>query len=174
MFMDPKTLLSMCNLQITDSVADFGAGSGFVARAATTLVTSGAVFAVEINKDIIARLAREVTELQIQNLHPIWGDIEVVGGSKLADASMDFVILSNIMFHLDDKEGCIKEVRRVLKDGGRVLLADWSESFGGMGPQPQAVFAKDRAKALFQQAGFSILNDMLPAGEHHYAILFHK
>lgn len=174
MFMDPAQLLASCNLQITDSVADFGAGSGFVARAAAQIVTQGNVFAIEINRDIVARLTREVAELQISNIHPIWGDIEISGGTKLADESMDFVILSNALFHLDDKQGCFKEVHRVLKPGGRALIVDWTDSFGGMGPRPQAVFAKEQAKELSARLGFSFLSENLPAGDHHYAILVKK
>ncbi len=91
MFMDPAQTLAACNLQTTDTVADFGAGSGFVARAAAALVPSGTVFAIEINRDIVARLTREVAENNIKNIQTLWGDIEVKGGSQLADASADFI-----------------------------------------------------------------------------------
>jgi hypothetical protein len=52
--------------------------------------------------------------------------------------------------------------------------SDWSESFGGMGPRPQAVVTKEMAVALATRYGFQVQNDTLPAGEHHYAILFRK
>lgn len=174
MFMDPSSMLAICNLQSTDSVADFGAGSGFISRAASKLVPQGHVFAIEINKDIVARLTREVEEMNLGNVKPIWGDIEINGGSKLADNSVDFVILSNIMFHLDDKSGCINEARRVLKPTGRALLIDWSDSFGGMGPKSSDIFSKDSAIDLFSKFGFTILNKDMDAGDHHYAILFRK
>jgi ubiquinone/menaquinone biosynthesis C-methylase UbiE len=87
---------------------------------------------------------------------------------------MDFVILSNVLFHLEDKQGCAKEVVRVLKDGGRVLIVDWSESFGGMGPVPTQVVPADRAAAFFTSLGLTVLTTTLPAGDHHYAILLKK
>lgn len=174
MFMDPTALIASCNLQATDSVADFGAGSGFVARAAAVLVPSGNVFAIEINRDIVARLTREASDMHIGNLHPLWGDIEIKGGSKLGDRSMDMVIISNTLYHLEDKEGCLKEANRVLKPGGRLLLVDWSESFGGMGPRPQSIVSKQVALELAKRFGFELLTDKLQAGEHHYAILLTK
>ncbi len=172
--MDPVSILSICNLQITDSIADFGAGSGFVAKAAASIVTQGNVFAIEINKDIVTRLTREIDQMKITNIHPIWGDIEVNEGTKLSNDSMDFVILSNVMFHLDDKVGCIKEAYRVLKTGGRIIMIDWSESFGGMGPSKDSVFSKESAIKLFSSIGFSTMNESIEAGDHHYAILFKK
>lgn len=174
MFMEPSSILALCNLQSTDSVADFGAGSGFLSRAAAALVPQGDVFAIEIHRDIVARLTREAIDMGLKNLHPLWGDIEIDGGSKLGDASMDMVILSNVLFHLEDKEGCLKEASRVLKPGGRMLVVDWTDSFGGLGPRPQAVITKETAVALCTRFGFTMQTDTLPAGDHHYAILFKK
>lgn len=174
MFMDPLHTLSACNLQTTDIVADFGAGSGFVAYAAARLVPHGQVFAIEINRDIIARLTREVAERRIKNVIPLWGDIEVPGGTQLKDESVDFVILSNIFFQLEDKQGCLLEVYRILRQEGRVLLVDWSESFAGMGPMPHQVFTKQMAEDLLSRSRFTKLSDSIPAGEHHYGILFKK
>lgn len=174
MFMDPLRMLAACNLQVTDNVADFGAGSGFMARGIASIVTQGQVFAIEINRDMVARIVHEVQEKHIPNLQPLWGDIEIPGGSKLGDASVDMVVLSNILFQLDDKVGCIKEAARVLKPGGRILIVDWTESFGGLGPAPHHVFEQRMAEEILQQNGFTKLSDNLPAGEHHYAILFKK
>lgn len=174
MFMDPVVTLTACNLQTTDTVADFGAGSGFVAHAAASLVPHGEVFAIEINRDIVARLTREVKDRGIKNIHTLWGDIEVNGGTQLKDASADFVILSNVLFHLEDKTGCIKEATRVLKLGGRVLVVDWTESFAGMGPAPHHVFTQQIAENLFTSMGYTKLSENIPSGEHHYGVLFRK
>lgn len=170
--MEPHRFVASCNLLSTDTVADFGAGSGFISRALAQAVPQGSVFAIEINKDIIARLNREKNELHQTNIHPIWGDIERLGGSKLQQSSVDVVVLSNVLFHIEDKDACFKEIVRVLKPGGKLVIADWSESFGGMGPQPHMVVSKDTTLALAKRFGFLILNETLPAGEHHYGILF--
>lgn len=174
MFMDPMQTLRACDIHPSETVADFGAGAGFMARAAATLVPQGQVFAIEINRDMVARVTREVVQHHIQNLHVLWGDIEVPKGCQLENASVDFLILSNIMFQLEDKQGCIQEVLRVLKPHGRVLLVDWSESFGGMGPAPTSVFSKPDAQVLFARLGLTELPAMVPAGAHHYGILFKR
>lgn len=172
--MNPAQMLAACNLQVSDTVADFGAGSGFMARAIAGIVTRGNVFAIEINRDLVARITHEAEEGQITNLHPLWGDIEIAGGSKLAEASVDVVVLSNILFQIDDKPNALKEAFRVLKTGGRLLVVDWQESFGGLGPTPARVFNQATAEELILKIGFTKLSDNLPAGEHHYAILFKK
>jgi ubiquinone/menaquinone biosynthesis C-methylase UbiE len=110
----------------------------------------------------------------VTNLHALWGDIESNEGSKLANESVDFVLCFNILFLLDDKAAAIKEAFRVLKTGGRIVVADWTESFGGLGPRPHHVFTKDMAETLLTSTGFKKLSDTLPSGAHHYAILFGK
>lgn len=174
MFMNPAQMLAACNLQVTDTVADFGAGSGFLSKAAATLVPRGNVFPIEIHKEIINRLVRDAKEANLENIHPLWGDIELPGGTRLDDNSIDFVVVSNTLFHLDDKIACINEAKRVLKPGGRLLVVDWSESFGGIGPTPAAIVTKQMVEEFCAHAGFTKVSDQLPAGDHHYAILFKK
>ncbi|HVY35675.1 MAG TPA: class I SAM-dependent methyltransferase [Candidatus Paceibacterota bacterium] len=174
MFMNPAQMLAACNLQTTDAVADFGAGSGFLSKAAAALVPQGSVFAIEIHREIVTRLARDAEESHLDNLHVLWGDIELPGGTRLDNESVNFVIISNVLFHLDDKIACINEAKRILKPGGRLLVVDWSESFAGLGPQPSAVVNKQMAEELCARAGLAKVSDTLPAGDHHYAILFKK
>lgn len=174
MFMNPAQILAACNLQVTDAVADFGAGSGFLSKAAAALVPKGSVFSIEIHREIVNRLARDAKEEHLDNMHPLWGDIELPGGTRLDDDSVNFVVVSNVLFHLDDKIACINEARRILKPGGRLLVVDWSESFGGIGPAPRSVVSKQMVEELCTHAGFTKVSDNLPGGDHHYAILFKK
>lgn len=172
--MDPMQTLAACNIQSTNSVADFGAGSGFVSRAAAALVPKGEVFAIEINKEIVTRLTRDAVDHHLANLHVFWGDVEKNEGTHLAAASVDIVICFNILFLLDDKATVIKEAMRVLKPGGKILVADWTDSFAGLGPRPHHIFAKEMAEGILTATGFKKLSENLPAGDHHYAILFQK
>jgi ubiquinone/menaquinone biosynthesis C-methylase UbiE len=172
MFLHPDVILGECHLGKTDTVVDLGAGSGAFSRAAAAYVTSGTIFAIEVRRSMVETLSREIHHWKTPQVHALWGDIEVLGGTTLADNSADFVILSNTLFQLDDKKGCILEIKRILKRGGRVLLVDWSESYGGMGPAPHHVITKEKAQALFEQEGFTVLRDRLSAGSHHYGILF--
>jgi len=174
MFMDPGTVLAACNIQSTATVADFEAGSGFVAQAAAALVPNGQVFAIEVNKDVVTRITRDASDRHLTNLHALWGDVEMPEGSKLAAESADVVLCFNTLFLLEDKAAVVKEAFRILKKEGKLVVVDWTESFGGIGPRPHHVFPMPVAESLLSSVGFRKVSDTIPAGDHHYAILFVK
>ncbi|MEK7628269.1 MAG: methyltransferase domain-containing protein [Patescibacteria group bacterium] len=153
-------------------VADFGAGSGAYTIAAARLVgKSGRVYAVDVQKDLLTRIKNNATKEGIDWIDLCWGDFEKNHGSKIADKSIDVVIISNTVFQLDDAPGAFLEASRVLKDDGRLAVIDWSDSFGGLGPIASEIVTKEKAVALAAKAGFGPLNEFT-AGAHHYGIIF--
>lgn len=172
MFTKPEQNILHLGLKEGMRVADFGAGAGFYSIAVSKRVgPTGKVYAIEVQKDLVKKLESEIKHLGISNTECIWGDIENVGGTKIADNTMDVVIISNILFQVEDKLGLIDEARRVLKKGGEVLLVDWSESFGGMGPKPENVITQKSAISLFEKRGFKCI-EHISTSIHHYGIIF--
>jgi ubiquinone/menaquinone biosynthesis C-methylase UbiE len=103
----------------------------------------------------------------------VWGDVDEKHGSRLRDNSIDYVFLVNTLFQLEDKKTAIQEIRRVLKTEGKLILVDWSESFGNIGPREDHVVSEETARLLAEENGF-IFEKKLEAGEHHYGILARK
>ena len=172
MFANPKLNVGQLELREGMWVADFGAGTGAYTKEASVKVgPSGKVYAVEVQKDMIKSLESDLKRAGITNVDCIWGDIETLHGTKIADAIMDAVIVSNVLFQVSDKLGLVDEAKRILKKGGKVLLIDWSESFSGMGPSPIHVVKEEQAREFFTRRGFKILEN-ISAGEHHYGIIF--
>ena len=172
MFTNPEQNILHLGLKEGMRVADFGAGTGFYSKAASTRVGyTGKVYAIEVQKDLVKKLESEVKQWGITNIDCIWGDIETKGGTKIADQSLDAVIISNVLFQAEDKLGLVDEARRLLKKSGEVLLIDWKESFGGMGPIPEHIVSESMAKELFEKRGFKFVRD-IPTNAHHYGIIF--
>jgi ubiquinone/menaquinone biosynthesis C-methylase UbiE len=172
MFTNPGQNILHLGLREGMRVADLGAGSGFYAKAVSERVGyTGKVYAVEVQKDLVKKLESEIRSWGISNIECIWGDIEKRHGTKIADQSMDAVIISNVLFQAEDKIGLIDEAKRILKKKGNVLFIDWTESFGGMGPAPQNVITEIKAKELFEKRGF-VFVEKISTSPHHYGIIF--
>lgn len=174
MFADPLTNVRQLGIEPGMTVADFGAGAGaYTLPLAAAVGGRGQVYAVEIQKELLSRLEREVESRKIGNIGFVWGDFETVGGSKLDDASVDLVLLSNTLFQLAGLYQVSLEVKRVLKPDGRVAVIEWSDSFAGLGPKPDQVVRPETVKQVFAEAGLNLIKEF-PAGDHHYGLIFKK
>lgn len=172
MFSNPEQNILKLGLREGMKVADLGAGTGAYSVAASKRVGhTGHVFAIEVQKDLLKRFESEIKEKDLSNVGCIWGDIEKKHGTKIADGSMDAVVISNVLFQAEDKLGLIDEAKRILKKGGKVLFVDWVESSLGMGPSSMNVIRPDVAIDLFIKRGFK-LQERITTNEHHYGIIF--
>jgi len=173
-FSDPQKNIEQCGIMPGMDVADLGAGVGeYTVAAAKALMSTGRVYAIDVQKDLISKLKNDAARNGIYNIEVIWGDIEKPNGTKLGDNTVDLALLCNVLFQMEDKAGIINEVKRILKTSGRVIVVDWTESFGGMGPAPEMVVKKETISAQFEKSGFH-LDREINAGSHHYGLIFKK
>jgi ubiquinone/menaquinone biosynthesis C-methylase UbiE len=174
MFADPIKNLRQFGLREDMIVADLGAGTGFYSLAAAKMVPKGKVYAIEVVKDYIVTIKDRAKELGLNNLECFWGNIEEVGGTKIKEGMIDAVIVSNILFQVEDKERLVNEIKRILKPEGKILLVDWTDGLTSFGPKPEQVIPKNKAREIFEKKNF-ILEREIDAGSHHYGmILIHK
>ncbi len=174
MFSDPQRNVDQLALTTGMKVADLGAGSGFYTMAAARAVgDAGRVYAIDIQKDLLAKIKTDAQRNHLNNIEVIWGDLEKVGGTKLQDAIADAVIISNILFQIEQKEPFFQEIKRIIKPDREVLLVDWSDTFGGLGPHPEAIIPQIQAREMFEQHGFVFVKN-INAGDHHYGMVFQK
>ena len=171
-FSDPRENVLRLGLREGMKVGDFGAGSGHYARVAAAIVgREGRVYAIDVQEDILKHVMLNSHEQHQNIIKPIWGDIEKVGGSKLQNASLDAVILANVLFQIENRFGLIDEIKRTLKPGGKLLVVDWAGSYNGMGPAPDKIVSEHEAEDLFISAGFH-KESAFRGGPHHYGLIF--
>ncbi|MEN9412924.1 MAG: hypothetical protein RLZZ342_11 [Candidatus Parcubacteria bacterium] len=173
-FAHPARNIAALGIQPGMSVADFGSGSGaYVLLMAEELGNTGHVYAIDIQKDLLRRTYNEAHRRGFKHVKVLWGDLESEGGSKLADSSVDLVLISNLLFQVENKAAVMREAARAVRAGGHVAVIDWTDSFGGMGPASDAVFPATETKNIATGAGLSYENDFI-AGAHHYGLIFSK
>lgn len=175
-FSNPIDVINQLHIFSGQKCADLGAGSGAYAFALAQKVAGneeGRVYAVDIQKDMLERLGLEAKERGIANIEVVWGDAEQPNGSRLRDESIDIVVIANTLFQSHHQADLIAEAFRILKPSGTFLIVDWSESYGSIGPREDHVITAEHAQQLAENNGF-MLDRAIPAGEHHYALIFNK
>lgn len=173
-FSEPQKNIEQLELKPGERVVDLGCGVGAYSLAAASVVgIDGKVYAVDVQKDLLERVKQEADRQGLRNIEVVWGDIERVSGSGLADGLADALIMADVLFMTKSVYTTIAEAKRILKSRGRLLVIDWSESFGGLGPQSEDVFDKGKARQAFEGNGFVLLREF-SAGDHHYGLIFQK
>lgn len=173
MFAHPKDHIVFLDLDQGLKVLDVGAGSGHHAiEIAQVVGQSGHVYALDVQKDLLARIKKEAAQAHIHNIDIIWGDIEKKGGTRLQDGICDRVLISNVIFQLEHKLQAIEEIKRVLKPAGRVAIIDWKDSFGHP-EHAKMIVSPIEMEHMWSSAGF-IKEREFDAGSHHYGIIMRK
>jgi len=113
---------SMGALRQGETVLDVGSGAGFDSLLAARQVgPGGRVIAVDMTEAMLERARQGARALQLLNLEARLGYAEQL---PVPDASVDVVISNGVLNLTPDKVAVMEEVRRVLKPGGRIQIAD--------------------------------------------------
>jgi ubiquinone/menaquinone biosynthesis C-methylase UbiE len=168
----PHENVQQINIEPGMQVADLGCGSGFYAVAAGKMAgEKGKVFAIDIQKHLLdTTVSSSAKQHHLMNVYPVWGNAERQNGTRLRDDSIDVILVVNTLFQIDDTEGIGTEAARIAKPDAQLLIVDWTDSHGGMGPAPDDVVEYDTAREVFELAGFEHVRD-IDTGEHHYGFV---
>lgn len=115
-------LLSAGLLRDDMVLVDLGAGDGYLARAVASEVSS--VIAVDISEAMLSELSKKAEKQGISNIRTILGD---GCDMPLPNNSADIVCANMFLHHIEEPIAAIREMRRILKQGGKVFLADLKE-----------------------------------------------
>jgi SAM-dependent methyltransferase len=118
----PDLLLQELRLQAGMTVADIGAGSGYLSRRMAPVVGPGRVFAVDVQPQMVAMLTELSQRPEFKNLVPIQGDADNV---KLPPASIDLAVFVDVYHELAYPYELMRSLIRALKPGGQVVLVEY-------------------------------------------------
>ncbi|MFA5013623.1 MAG: class I SAM-dependent methyltransferase [Candidatus Paceibacterota bacterium] len=168
-FLNPNNILNSLSLRDDTIACDLGSGSGGWAIPLAKILVNGMVYAVDVLEESISALNGKIARENIFNIKAIQGDIEK--GVKIEDKSIGLVLLTNVLFQVEDKEALFKECRRLLKSRGLLLIIDWKRD-ANLGPKEGSVSPED-ILPLLDELGFQE-EKKFDAGKFHWGLLLNK
>ncbi len=133
-------------------VADLGCGTGRTAAAIAPFVRR--VIAVDASTEMLAAARERLATRANVDLRE--GALEAL---PVAEASVDLALLVLVLHHLGDPSAVLKEARRILRPGGRLLVVDMQahdrEEYRGQMGHVWLGFSESQIDRLLVGAGFA-------------------
>lgn len=158
---DPGQMLG--NLGVTSgcTVVDYGCGPGLFALAAARLVgPSGTVYAVDLEPRMVELARRRAAEAGLANLRAVPSDGV---RAALPDGVADFILCVQIMhYHAkrQDRVAVARDLRRLLKAEGRVIIMQWSPERGETGISYRALAGIMRDAGLITDGAHAVTDEL--------------
>lgn len=102
---------------------DVGTGAGENLRALTSAIPEAVVCAVDIDLGSLRGVSAPLPQGVQARLELVLADARML---PFRGGSFDLVASLATLHHLDDVEGALREARRVLREGGYLVVSEWT------------------------------------------------
>jgi ubiquinone/menaquinone biosynthesis C-methylase UbiE len=115
-------LRSVLGPQPGERLLEIGVGTGYYSLdLAEWIAPAGTLELFDLQQEFLDHVMREASARGLANLVPTQGDATAL---PHADASVDAVILTAVLGEIPDSSAALREIRRVLKPGGRLVVGE--------------------------------------------------
>lgn len=170
---DSKKLFTELGLKEDTIFLDVACGSGAYSIAASDYIgKSGRIYAVDLWKEGIDNLLGEITTGQIKNIHTSVADISTnipVGNDYVDICLLATVLHDLIQDHTD--EGTLKEIKRILKPDGLLVVIEFKKIEGPPGPPLNIRITPEELENILSTRGFRMIKTT-DIGAYNYLSVF--
>lgn len=171
-FLQPEEIIRQLNIKKETVIADFGCGAGYFTIPLAKMAEKGKIYALDILDTALESVQSRAKLEGLFNIETQQCDLEIPGGSKLEDNSVNLILLANILFQSSKKTDIIKETERVLKKGGELVIIDWKAN-QPMGPPENLIISSDSVKEIAKNQGLNFKKEF-PVDKYHWGMIFEK
>jgi ubiquinone/menaquinone biosynthesis C-methylase UbiE len=173
-FIEPQTIIRMLSVNAGDTVADFGAGSGYFSfEFAQAVGPEGTVYALDVLPSALEAITGRAKVMGLTNIVAQRCNLERANGSGLGVSSVDWVVVKDVLMQNKDKAVILREVARILKSTGRALIVEWDPDEAIVGPERTLRIKPKEMKVLIDAAGLAIVEEP-SVGGFHYSFVVEK
>ena len=158
----PDVALNVLKIAKGSSVADIGAGSGYITeKLAARVGPTGRVFANDVQPQMLQILAQRLARKKITNVTLVQGDVD---DPKLTEGSVDLEIMVDVYHEFSRPQAMLRRLRDALKPGGRMVLLEYRKEDPAIPIRPEHKMSVSEAKLEVEAEGFTLakVDESLP------------
>ena len=172
---DAPGMVRLAGVQPGMKVADLGTGrEGRMAMASANVMgNTGVSYAVDVVKNILPTVANKANLHRLHAVKTVWSDLEHYGATReIADNTLDVGFLVTTLFMSQKPADIMRESVRMMKPGGRLVVADWHpQAATSMGPKVARRLHPDTVKTMAADLNLQLANEF-SAGQYHWGLMF--
>jgi ubiquinone/menaquinone biosynthesis C-methylase UbiE len=164
-------IVSKLQLKPGDVVADLGAGTGvFSVPIARAVGPNGKVYAVDVDQGLIDYIARKVKEQNVSNVQTVLGQF---GDPRLPAADVDLAFMHDVLHHIENRAGYLKQVVRYLKPSARIAIVEPDAVRGSHSDNPKLQVTKEQLRGWMTDAGL-VQSSEFPLDETRWYVIYSR
>lgn len=166
-----KVIEKMGNLS-GKKVADIGVGTGYFAF---RLVRKGAsVIGIDIEDKFLEYIENRKSDLPGSLSEKITTRLTVPDDPNLSPSEVDWVLIVNTYYILNNRRSYLQKIRQGLKPGGKLIVVDYKSGDMPVGPSEEEKIKANDAVTEMEDAGFHIIDKDLNSLQYQYIIVAQK
>lgn len=152
----PEQLLNMIPLKESDSILDFGAGTGYFSIPVAKRI-KGKVYALDIDAAMLEIIRGKALKEQLTNIVPVQESMEEL---SLPDGTIDMIIASLVLHEIRPLGPLLQQMRNVLKKEGYLICLELvPKGSSDKGPR----ITLEGMELEMEEAGFQVTEKFFPA-----------
>jgi ubiquinone/menaquinone biosynthesis C-methylase UbiE len=158
----PDEALNIIGVKKGSTVADIGAGSGYMTvRLSKRVGEAGVVYANDIQPPMLALLDARLKAGRLSNVRLVLGTPD---DPKLPSDSIDMALLVDVYHEFSQPQAMLRHLHEALKSGGRLVLLEYRKEDPSIPIRPEHKMSVAEAKKEIEPEGFRLgrVDDGLP------------
>ncbi|MBZ4672434.1 class I SAM-dependent methyltransferase [Deferribacterales bacterium Es71-Z0220] len=165
----PEFIRKAVGLVNVETLVDIGAGTGLFSVALLNEFKCKTVYACDLS-DIMIDWMKENIVTKYSEIIPLKSDETKV---PLSDDIAELAVMISLHHELNEPEVVLKDVYRILRKGGKLLVIDWKKAEMNEGPPLDIRVCPDLVKKQLLKAGFENIQ-VFDGLKKHFAIIGDK
>ena len=121
----PEEILNALNIKKGQTVADIGAGTGYLTvKISERVGATGTIYAADIQQEMLDYISKRLAEKGIKNVTLVLSTME---DPKLPPNSLDLAILLSTYHEIAQPIDFMKKIKLALKPKGRLAILEFSD-----------------------------------------------
>ncbi len=164
----PRLAIEALNIPKGATVADIGAGSGYItALLARRVGPGGKVYANDIQSRMLDLLRQYIAQQKLTNVEPVLGTID---DPKLPADAIDLAVMVDVYHEFSEPQKMLRGIRTALKADGRMALIEYRGEDPSVPIRPEHKMTVVQVRAEVEPEGFRFVKTIETLPRQHIVI----